>query len=126
MKISKLILAGIFALLTWNGTYAQTDEEYDAALAAIQDGMYYRISTEYAGTTYYLTWDGYLSEVKDQAGVFNFRKVEGDEYGYGFILKDASAFSNPPLLTNTKVNFNTGRISVYGVTSQTPALSSTV
>ncbi|MCR5780861.1 MAG: hypothetical protein K6G70_10025 [Bacteroidaceae bacterium] len=77
--------------------------EYYAALAKIEDGAAYRIFTNVGETPYYLTADGKLTDDKTASGSFVFAKVEGEEFPYGFNLKD-SYFTNPPQGGNPKLD----------------------
>ena len=71
MKRIKLLLAA-FAAMVGMSAYAQTDAQYDAAIAAIQDGGKYSIVAEYNSSSYYLKKDGYLTDKLTEAGVFTF------------------------------------------------------
>ena len=75
---------------------AQTDAEYEAALAAITDGADYYVKCNVNNTYYYLRGDGTLTANKIDAGIFKFQKSAGENYGYGFMLNYlGSYFSNP-------------------------------
>lgn len=101
MRKLRLLFASMFALLAWNGAFAQTNEEYEAALAAVEDGTTYRICTDVNGTTYYVTTDGLLTSVKTDAGFFAITKTSGGEFGTGFRIDSGSKrFTNPPLSNN--------------------------
>ncbi|MBO4549535.1 MAG: hypothetical protein J5733_02285, partial [Bacteroidaceae bacterium] len=87
-------------MMTSSRVSAQTDAEYEAALAAIQDGGQYYITTEYEGYKYYLTADGNLQGVADEDDVsncqlFTFTKAEGEFKPYGFKVYGTTYFSNP-------------------------------
>ena len=86
----------IVQLITAN-VFAQTDAEYEAALAAIQDNGNYYITTDVEGTKYYLDQSGYLTDDKSTASIFNLKKKSGGSFKtYGFqVIKDGSYFSNP-------------------------------
>ena len=86
----------IVQLITAN-VFAQTDAEYEAALAAIQDNGNYYITTDVEGTKYYLDQGGYLTDDKSAASIFNLKKKSGGSFKtYGFqVIKDGSYFSNP-------------------------------
>ena len=71
MKRIKLLLAA-FAAMVGMSAYAQTDAQYDAAIAAIKDGGKYSIVAEYNSSIYYLKKDGYLTDKLTEAGVFTF------------------------------------------------------
>ena len=68
------------------GMNAQTDDQYDAALAAITDGAKYSIVAEYNGGTYYLKTNGYLTDNLADAGVFTFTAatIDGGFKATGF------------------------------------------
>ncbi len=87
---------------------AEKEKAYNNALAAIEDGKFYRIFTEVDGQKYYVTEDGKLANVTDDGGIFSFTKVAGEEYPYGFKLAD-SYFTNPGLNGNDVI-LNSGQI----------------
>ena len=86
-------------------------DDYSRALHAIEDGEFYRVFTMYGDQKYYVTADGYLSTNANDAPAFEFKKVEGEEYDYGFLLKnDDTYFTNPEELSEealTKGHLNT-------------------
>lgn len=84
------------------------DVAYERALAAIEDGRYYRVFTVVDGTNYYLTPDGYLTSSVVDAASFALNKVAGDEYEYGFQFSE-SYFTNPGMNGNTPI-LNAGHI----------------
>ena len=104
-------------LLYVNLVYIETTElMYQNALAAIEDGASYCITTDVDGTKYYLTADGTLSADKADAGTFSFLKSTqgGLEYEYGFRLtsQNGKRFSNPvstneAAMTNGSLNATT-------------------
>lgn len=105
----------IVQLITAN-VFAQTDAEYEAALAAIQDNGNYYITTDVEGTKYYLDQGGYLTDDKSAASIFNLKKKSGGSFKtYGFqVIKDGSYFSNPvsgsyanDSITDTHLNTST-------------------
>ena len=105
----------IVQLITAN-VFAQTDAEYEAALAAIQDNGNYYITTDVEGTKYYLDQSGYLTDDKSTASIFNLKKKSGGSFKtYGFqVIKDGSYFSNPvsgsyanDSITDTHLNTST-------------------
>ena len=76
---------------------AQTDAEYEAALAAIQDQAVYYVKSDVGGNYYYLKGDGTLTTSKPEAAEYIFQKVKGSNYEYGFLLNNnGTYFSNPP------------------------------
>ena len=81
---------------------AEKEKAYNNALAAIEDGKFYRIFTEVDGQKYYVTEDGKLANVTDDGGIFSFTKVTGGAYmEYGFKIDGGSKrFTNPPLANN--------------------------
>jgi len=95
-KLYLLLMTLIVQLITAN-VFAQTDAEYEAALAAIQDNGNYYITTDVEGTKYYLDQGGYLTDDKSTASIFNLKKKSGGSFKtYGFqVIKDGSYFSNP-------------------------------
>ncbi len=86
-------------------------DDYSRALHAIEDGEGYRVFTMYGEQKYYVTADGYLSTNVNDAPTFFFNKVEGEEYDYGFLLKNGNTyFTNPEELSEealTKGHLNT-------------------
>lgn len=72
------------------------ESDYAKGIAAITSGTTYRIFTEHNGTKCFLTADGHLTAELAEAGQFTFRKVKGEEYGYGFKLM-TGCFTNPDL-----------------------------
>ncbi|MBP5770400.1 MAG: discoidin domain-containing protein [Bacteroidaceae bacterium] len=117
MRKLRLLFVSFLSMLAWNGAFAQDVDlqaAYEAALATIQDGGTYRISTDVDDAKFYLTENGTLTANTKEAATFLVKKVAGEEYGFGFILKDANAFSNPPLVTDAEPKLNTGSISTYG------------
>ena len=100
MKTKRFLtrLSALLCLLmtTVTGAAQTVNENYERALAAIEDGQGYRVFTMYGGQKYYVTADGYLSVNVKDAPMFNFIKVTGEEYGYGFKLRNVSTyFTNP-------------------------------
>ncbi len=98
MKQFKLFLALLVGLFACQGISAQTQAENDAAVAAIEAGEYYYITTYYNGTSdgsvkYYLKTDGYLTDNKAEAGSFKFNTVVGLYTGFKFNCY----FTNPEL-----------------------------
>ena len=75
MRKAKLLLAAALSMMAWTGTVAQTVAEYEAALAAIEDGAQYRIFTEVDGTKYYVTASGTLTTDKAKGDAFKFAKI---------------------------------------------------
>ena len=70
--------------------------DYARAIDAISNNTAYRIFTEHDGQKCWLTADGHLTAELGEAGKFTFRKVKGEEYGYGFKLMQ-DCFTNPDL-----------------------------
>ena len=107
------LLTLLFPLATMFGSgnvHAQTDEEYNAAMAAITDGGTYYIATDVDGLRCYLTADGYLAYDKLDAGMFIFKKSDGGAFKtYGWLIDGGTGnyFSNPKSSSNiddTKLN----------------------
>jgi len=86
--------------------------DYARGMEVISPNKTYNVSTTYKGLKYYLTEDGYLTRNSEEAGNFIFRKVKGEEYGYGFKLLN-KCFTNPdledgtPILNSGHINTNT-------------------
>ena len=79
-------------------TSVDADMAYDyyRALNTIEDGQSYRVFTMYNNQKYYVTANGRLSTNLDEAPLFEFIKVPGGEYEYGFKLKNGKIhFTNP-------------------------------
>ena len=72
MRKFRLLFAAMLSMLTWTCSVAQTNDEYEAALAAIESGEYYYISTDVDGIRYYLTTSGTLTDAITNAGIFSF------------------------------------------------------
>jgi len=108
-----MLLLMLATMLSSPRAFAQTDAEYNAALAAIGDQGDYYITTDYAGTKYYLTAEGTLTDSIGGAGFFFFQKVTNDgtfkTYGY-LVDSGEKRFSNPASSSNindTKLNTST-------------------
>ena len=90
---------------------AQTDAEYEAALAAITDNGVYYVKTNVSSTYYYLKDDGTLTSSKSDAAYFIFQKTKGEYKEYGFKLNNnGKYFSNPASsgnINDTKLNTST-------------------
>ena len=94
------LLFPIATMMTSSQVQAQTDAEYEAALAAIQDGGKYYITTEYDGYKFYLAADGNLTGWSEEAEItdyqlFTFTKAPGEFKPYGFKVFGTTYFSNP-------------------------------
>ncbi|MCR5157883.1 MAG: discoidin domain-containing protein, partial [Prevotella sp.] len=88
MKRIKLLLAAVLSVMAWGGAQAQTDEQIDAANAAITNGGVYRIYTLFNGTSegttkYYLRTNGYLTADVNDAGGFTFTLAAGGTFAPG-------------------------------------------
>ena len=105
-----MLLFPLATILSLSRVHAQTDSEYSAALAAIEDYGAYYVTTDYEGTKYYLTSTGTLTSSKESAVPFVFMKVSGGTFKtYGFYLDGGAEnyFSNPASdknLNDTKLN----------------------
>lgn len=98
--------SGPVAQYSWDMNYVWELEDelggnYERALKTIKNEGSYRIFTMVGTQKYYITAGGELSNSKDDAPLFSFKKVEpksadGDgEYGYGFqIINNNSYFTN--------------------------------
>jgi len=74
LKQFALLLAAI--LLPGSVWAGGTTDEYNAALAVLENGATYTISTVYNEVTYYLTTSGTLTATEAEAGQFLFQKKE--------------------------------------------------
>lgn len=111
MKKIRLLFAAVLSMMAWTGAVAQTDAEYEAALAAITDGGTYRIFTEIGGSNYYVTTAGKLTATKADGGLFVISKASGGEFKpTGFKISGNGYFTNPPL-SNDVANLNPGSFS---------------
>ena len=71
-------------------------ENYDRALPTIVDEQNYRVFTMYGGQKYYVTASGYLSTNVLEAPAFFFHKARGEEFAYGFMIRNGFFnFTNP-------------------------------
>ena len=104
-KMLSLLLLLLATMTSWTSAYAQTNEEYDAALAAITDGGVYYVKA----SGYYLKGDGTLTTSKPEATPYIFQKAPGSFKPYGFKLNNnGNFFSNPP--GTSESNLANGRI----------------
>ena len=108
------LLFPIATMMTSSQVQAQTDAEYEAALAAIQDGGKYYITTEYDGYKFYLTADGNLTggDASEQQ-LFTFTKAPGEFKPYGFKVFGTTYFSNPNSSSNLDDTFLHTHTSLY-------------
>lgn len=115
MRNIKLLFAAALSLIAWTGVMAQTDAEYEAALAAIQENGVYYVKSDVGGTYYYLKGDGTLTATQADAAKFIFQKFpsNGGLKEFGFKLNNnGTFFSNPPgtnesNLANGSINTST-------------------
>ena len=97
------LLLPLATMFSSGRAYAQTDAEYNAALAAIGNGGAFYVSTMVDGEKYYLTNDGYLNIEKEYGCIFVIQKTDGGEYktyGYRLDCGDGYCFSNPTSTAN--------------------------
>ncbi|MBQ7685243.1 MAG: hypothetical protein IJT48_12230, partial [Bacteroidaceae bacterium] len=95
-----IFISALLALLTLlpMSAWAQTDAEYNAALAQIQDFHKYYISATKDGTIYYLKSDGTVTTNKAEATSLDFIQRSGGAYkdkGFSIGLTGTSHFTNP-------------------------------
>jgi len=90
--------------------------EYERALNTIQEDHNYHVFTEVGGQKYYLTFDGYLSPDKADAPPLKFKKVAGEEYDYGYMLKYGSTYFTRPNGT-TAAALSPGHVNTTAITS---------
>ena len=108
-----MLLIPLATIFFPNSAYAQSDAEYNAAMATIVDGTGYFITTEYEDVKYYLTSDGNLTDEQEYAAVFVFKKTDGGGFKtYGYFLDGGvgNYFSNPVSgdnLNDVKLNTHT-------------------
>ena len=90
---------------------AQTDAEYEAAMAAIEDGGVYRIFTSAPGAVYYINADGALVP-KDQGEYFTFtKKTGGGLKTVGVQVSSATKRFTNAAQSNNKAVLNCGKFS---------------
>jgi hypothetical protein len=88
---------------------AQTDAEYEAAMAAIEDGGVYRIFTSAPGAVYYINADGALVP-KDQGEYFTFTKKDGGGLkSIGIQVSSATKRFTNAAQSNNKAVLNCGK-----------------
>ena len=81
----KKLLLSLLMLITVTAVAQEvTDEQYNAANAAIEAEATYHIYTFYDGTSegntkFFLTDDGWLTDEQDAAGSFTFHRIEGGD-----------------------------------------------
>lgn len=109
-----LLMSLLFPLATMmssGGAFAQTtptDAEYEAALAAIEDGGVYWITMEDDGMKYYVTSTGDLIDADYLAGCFTLTKRTGGAFkptGIRIYTTAGTVFTNPDL-SNSKAVLN--------------------
>ena len=108
------LLLPLATMFSSGRAYAQTDTEYNFALAAIGEYGNYYITTDYAGTKYYLTADGTLTSEQNGAGFFSFTRVTGGAFKtYGYQVDGGEKrFSNPvsdSSINDTQLNATTNQ-----------------
>lgn len=90
---------------------AQTDAEYEAAMAAIEDGGVYRIFTSAPGAMYYINADGALVP-KDQGEYFTFtKKTGGGLKTVGVQVSSSTKRFTNAAQSNNKAVLNCGKFS---------------
>lgn len=112
-KLKLTLLLAVAALLPQMAWAEGTDDQYNAAVAALVDGGYYTISTTYSATTYYLKTDGTLTTTQKDQGIFLFEKQAS--WKTGFTLRGTASGSNITYFTNADAS-NSGNIKLrsYG------------
>lgn len=110
MRKITLLLTAVLSMMAWTGVMAQTDEQYNAALEAIENGAQYYITTDVSGTTYYLTTTGTLTSTKSEGGIFTLTQKTGGGYkNIGFLVDGGGTrFSNP--VGTTDASFTQGKL----------------
>ena len=81
------------------------DAAYEYALASIEDGGDYFITTDVEGTKYYITTGGKLTSDREEGGIFTLSKVAGGAFkDYGFYIDGGGTrFTNTALSDNKAV-----------------------
>ena len=98
-----ILFSFLLSVIGVAGVMAQTNEQYEAALAAIKNYHSYYISTTINDVPYYLKVEtvedkvlGTITEYKAEATALYFKKVSGGSaYGYGFQIGESRRFTNP-------------------------------
>jgi len=109
MRKIRLFFSVMLSLVAWTGVMAQTDAEYDAAMAAIKDGGVYRIFTSAPGAVYYINADGALVP-KDQGEYFTFTKKDGGGLkSIGIQVSSATKRFTNAAQSNNKAVLNCGK-----------------
>lgn len=105
-----MLFVPLTAILQSGKLYAQTDAEYDAAMAAIKDGCVRYIVTEEQGVKFYVDSDGNLTEFEENACKFVLTKRSGGTYkDVGIRIAGANGFFSNTLQANSKANLNPGK-----------------
>lgn len=91
------LLLPLATMFSSGNAFAQTDAEYNAALAALGEFGDFYITTDYSGVKYYLTPGGTLSSEQDEGAMFMFSKeARGEFKAYGYLIDGGGTyFSNP-------------------------------
>ena len=109
MRRFRLFFSVLLSLIAWTGVMAQTDGEYDAAMAAIEDGGVYRIFTPTANAVYYINADGALVS-KEQGEFFTLTKKTGGGYKtVGIQVSSASKRFTNAAMNSDKAVLNCGK-----------------
>ena len=117
-KFYLFVMMLIVQLVTFNAAFAADPptSEYDAAMATIEDGAKYCITTEVEGVTFYVKSNGGMTAEPKEACVFTVNKTQGGAFGVGLELVgavdgsgSAGHFSNTTLENDmAKLNPGTG------------------
>ena len=106
MKKLLTLFATALMLLGVQNANAQTNEEYENALASIVDGAKYYITTDVSGTKYYLTTSGSLTNDIASAGQFTMTQITGGAYKTtAFKINNGTTY-----FTNPRNNANEGSL----------------
>ena len=104
-----MLLFPLTTLFMSTSAYAQTDAEYEAALAAITDGSVRYIVTEVNDTKYYVDITGHLTDVEEDAGKFILTKTTGGSYkNVGIRIGGANGRFSNTSQSNSKAVLNPG------------------
>ncbi len=96
-NISWLSFKDVKYLTPAEAAQEELNKKYEAALATITDGNYYKISTQVGETTYFLTSAGALTADEAEATAFEFKAVNADKTAYATGWNLGYKFTNPEM-----------------------------
>ena len=96
-NISWLSFKDVKYLTPAEAAQEELNKKYEAALATITDGNYYKISTQVGETTYFLTSAGALTADEAEATAFEFKAVNAANTAYATGWNLGYKFTNPEM-----------------------------